>query len=137
MRHQHPAAFTRPSLRDVRIAPYWLDSAHAPRRSDPLAQDTVTDLAVVGGGYTGLWTALLAKERDPQREVVLLESRQVGWAASGRNGGFCSASLTHGLRNGLERFADEMPLLERLKRENLDAIEKTVQNQPGQSIDCA
>jgi glycine/D-amino acid oxidase-like deaminating enzyme len=137
VRHQRSTAFTRPSLRDVRITPYWLDSAQAPRPCEALTQDTVTDLAVVGGGYTGLWTALLAKERDPQRDVVLLESREVGWAASGRNGGFCSASLTHGLRNGLERFADEMPVLERLGRENLDAIEKTVQGQQGHSIDCA
>jgi glycine/D-amino acid oxidase-like deaminating enzyme len=104
-------------LRDVRSTPYWLDSAQAPQPCDPLTQDTVTDLAVVGGGYTGLWAALLAKERDPSRDVVLLESHQVGWAASGRNGGFCSSSLTHGLRNGLDRFADEMPLLERLGRE--------------------
>ena len=50
----------------------------------------------------------------PGRDVVLLEAREVGWAASGRNGGFCSASLTHGLRNGLDRFPDEMPTLERL-----------------------
>jgi len=120
-------------LRDVRSTPYWLDSAQAPQPCDPLTQDTVTDLAVVGGGYTGLWAALLAKERDPSRDVVLLESHQVGWAASGRNGGFCSSSLTHGLRNGLDRFADEMPLLERLGRENLDAIEKTVH---GHGIDC-
>jgi glycine/D-amino acid oxidase-like deaminating enzyme len=120
-------------LRDVRFSPYWLDSPHAPVACDPLTRDTVTDLAVVGGGYTGLWTAVLAKERDASRDVVLLESRQVGWAASGRNGGFCSSSLTHGLRNGLDRFADEMPLLQRLGRENLDAIEKTV---VAHGIDC-
>jgi glycine/D-amino acid oxidase-like deaminating enzyme len=118
----------------VRVTPYWLDSAHSPSPCEPLTQDTTTDLAVVGGGYTGLWTALLAKERDPERDVVLLESRQVGWAASGRNGGFCSASLTHGLRNGLERFADELPLLEKLGKENLAAIENTVR---GHGIDCS
>jgi glycine/D-amino acid oxidase-like deaminating enzyme len=117
----------------VQFTPYWLDSPQSPQPCDALTRDTVTDLAVVGGGYTGLWTALLAKERDPDRDVVLIESREVGWAASGRNGGFCSASLTHGLRNGLERFTGEMPLLERLGRENLDAIEKTVH---GQGIDC-
>ena len=52
-------------------------------------------------------------------DVVLLEARTVGWAASGRNGGFCSASLTHGIGNGLERFPDEMPLLEKLGEQNL------------------
>ena len=83
------------------------------------ARPQTADLAVVGGGFTGLWTALLARERDPARDVVLLEGRTAGWAASGRNGGFCSASLTHGLANGLDRFGAEMPLLERLGAENL------------------
>ena len=57
---------------------------------------------------------------------MLLEGRTIGWAASGRNGGFCAASLTHGLRNGLDRFPDELATLERLGRENLDGIEKAV-----------
>ena len=88
---------------------------------------------MVGGGFTGLWTALLAKERDPSADVVLLEGRTAGWAASGRNGGFCSASLTHGLANGLERFGPEMPVLDRLGRENLDEIAATVARH---GIDC-
>jgi glycine/D-amino acid oxidase-like deaminating enzyme len=133
VRQQRQPAASPPALRDVRFTPYWLDSPLAPLPCEALTRDTSTDLAVVGGGYTGLWTALLAKERDPSRDIVLLESRQVGWAASGRNGGFCSSSLTHGLRNGLDRFADEMPLLQRLGRENLDAIEKTV---VAHGIDC-
>jgi glycine/D-amino acid oxidase-like deaminating enzyme len=88
---------------------------------------------VVGGRFTGLWTALLAKERDPGRDVVLLEGRTAGWAASGRNGGFCSASLTHGLANGLARFGPEMPVLLRLGRQNLDEIADAVTRY---SIDC-
>ena len=105
---------------------YWLDSAAAPDPAPPLVGSAAADLVVVGGGFTGLWTALLAKEADPGRDVLLLEGRAVGWAASGRNGGFCAASLTHGLENGLARFPDEMATLERLGAENLDAIEKTV-----------
>ncbi|MGO7984253.1 FAD-dependent oxidoreductase, partial [Rhizobium johnstonii] len=62
------------------------------------------DFVVVGGGYTGLWTALLAQRENPDARVVLLEGRTIGWAASGRNGGFCEASLTHGDENGLSRF---------------------------------
>ena len=61
---------------------------------------------MVGGGYTGLWTALLAKEADPSLDVLLLEGREVGWAASGRNGGFVSASLTHGYANGAAAIPD-------------------------------
>lgn len=122
------------ALADVEFAPFWTDTAPEPEACSPLAGSTTADLAVVGAGYTGLWTALLAKEADPARDVVVLESRTAGWAASGRNGGFCAASLTHGLRNGLERFPAELAVLERLGRENLAAIESTVVRH---DIDCS
>ena len=121
------------ALAGLRHVPFWLDGP-APADEPALTARTSADLAVVGAGYTGLWTALLAKERDPGRDVVVLEARSAGWAASGRNGGFCAASLTHGLANGLERWPDEMRTLERLGRENLDAIEKTVADE---GIDCS
>jgi glycine/D-amino acid oxidase-like deaminating enzyme len=107
--------------------PYWL-SQDGPSAADPLESVETADLAVVGAGYSGLWTALLAKERDPGRDVVVVEAGTAGWAASGRNGGFCSASLTHGFDNGLSRFPDEMDTLEKLGRANLDEIEATVHN---------
>ena len=66
------------------------------------------DLCIVGGGFTGLWTALHAKADDPGRDVVLLEAETIGFGASGRNGGFLIGSLTHGLENGLARFGDEI-----------------------------
>jgi glycine/D-amino acid oxidase-like deaminating enzyme len=115
-----------PALAGARPVPYWLDQPGAPAPLPPLRGRDVADLAVVGGGYTGLWTALLAKEADPGRDVVLLEGRKIAWAGSGRNGGFCSASLTHGLANGLARFPGEMPTLHRLGQANLDEIGKTV-----------
>jgi glycine/D-amino acid oxidase-like deaminating enzyme len=87
----------------------------------------------VGAGYSGLWTALRAKERDPARDVVVVEARTAGWAASGRNGGFCSASLTHGFDNGLSRFPGEIDVLERMGQANLDDIEATVARY---GIDC-
>jgi glycine/D-amino acid oxidase-like deaminating enzyme len=107
-------------------APFWLTQDGAPAAADPLETAESADLAVVGAGYSGLWTALLARERDPQRDVVVLEAQTAGSAASGRNGGFCSASLTHGFDNGLNRFPAELGELERLGRENLDEIAATV-----------
>jgi glycine/D-amino acid oxidase-like deaminating enzyme len=91
-----------------------------------LAGSLSCDLAVVGGGFSGLWTALLAKESAPDADVVVIEGGRLGWAASGRNGGFCEASLTHGQANGLDRFPAEFDTLERLGMENLDAIEQTL-----------
>ena len=124
---------THPSLSGARSTPYWLDRPEAPAALPPLSGATTADLAVVGGGFTGLWTALLAKEDDPGRDVLLLEAREVGWAASGRNGGFCAASLTHGLENGASRFPDEIAALERLGAQNLDDLEKAVARY---GIDC-
>jgi glycine/D-amino acid oxidase-like deaminating enzyme len=106
--------------------PYWLDTPDAPPSWPVLRGEVACDLLVVGGGFSGLWTALLAKEADPGRDVVLIEGKRIGWAASGRNGGFCDASLTHGPANGMERFPAEYPALERLGNENLDAIEAAV-----------
>ncbi|GAA3833908.1 FAD-dependent oxidoreductase [Sphaerisporangium flaviroseum] len=114
------------ALADAERKPYWLDSPDKPEPLRRLFGDTTADLAVVGGGFSGLWTALMAKERDPSLDVVLLEGRRIGWAASGRNGGFCVASLTHGLGNGLVRWPQEISTLVRLGRENLDEIERTV-----------
>jgi glycine/D-amino acid oxidase-like deaminating enzyme len=114
------------ALAGARARPYWLDRPDAPPPLPPLGRRESADLAVVGGGYTGLWAALLAKEADPDRDVVLLEARRAAWAGSGRNGGFCSASLTHGLNNGLERFPAELPALHQLGLRNLDEIEKAV-----------
>ncbi|MGX1631555.1 NAD(P)/FAD-dependent oxidoreductase [Streptomyces albidoflavus] len=125
---------TSAALSDASPIPYWLDDPGRPAPEPGLTGDATCDLLVVGGGYSGLWTALLAKERDPGRDVLLLEGREVGWAASGRNGGFCAASLTHGTANGLSRWPDEMPLLEELGARNLDAIESAVHRY---GIDCA
>jgi glycine/D-amino acid oxidase-like deaminating enzyme len=114
------------ALADAEPTPFWLADPAAPEPAAALTGRVTCDLAVVGGGYTGLWTALRAKERDPSRDVVLIEADVAGGAASGRNGGFCSSSLTHGLGNGLARWPGEMATLERLGRENLDGIEATL-----------
>jgi glycine/D-amino acid oxidase-like deaminating enzyme len=101
---------------------FWLDRLDRPPLGDTLAGVHRADLTVVGGGYSGLWTALLAKQAEPAAEVILLEGDRVAWAATGRNGGFCEASLTYGEVNGRDRFASEFYHLEQLGRANLDAI---------------
>ncbi|MEU2999542.1 FAD-dependent oxidoreductase [Streptomyces sp. NPDC006863] len=121
------------SLSGAKPVSYWLDDPARPAALPALTGDEHTDLLVVGGGYSGLWTALIAKERDPRRDVVLIEGHEVGWAASGRNGGFCAASLTHGLANGVERWPGEIAELEELGALNLDAIEEAVARY---GIDC-
>jgi glycine/D-amino acid oxidase-like deaminating enzyme len=70
---------------------WWLEEARAhggPEVSPPLSGQLDVDVAVVGGGYTGLWTALALRERDPSLSVAVLEAREIGDGPSGRNGGF-------------------------------------------------
>ncbi len=121
-------------LSHMQPALYWLDEDPLEPLPHPtLIGDATTDVCIVGAGYTGLWTALLAKEQNPDREVVVLEQRETGAGASGRNGGFCTYSLTHGFMNGYSRFKDEMAIIERMGRENLDGIEATIKKY---GIDC-
>ena len=80
----------------------------------------------MGGGFTGLWAAIQAKEDDPSRDVVVLERGRFGVAASGRNGGFVASSLTHGLAQGLACWPDEIGTLERLADENRAGLEATL-----------
>ena len=64
-----------------------------PGHRDPAARLDGHDVAIVGGGYTGLWTAWYLARRDPSLRIVVLEREHVGFGASGRNGGWCSAIL--------------------------------------------
>jgi glycine/D-amino acid oxidase-like deaminating enzyme len=120
------ASAVRESFRGTSPGSFWLADLPSHESRPQLVGDIEADLAVVGGGYCGLWTALLAKQRNPGARVVLLEARTVGWAASGRNGGFCEASLTHGEQNGRNRWPKEIDRLEQLGLENLDQIERAV-----------
>jgi len=64
--------------------PFWLDQPGAPPAREPLRGEAAADLVVIGGGFTGLWTALLAKESDPERSVVLAEGHRGGERAQRR-----------------------------------------------------
>src|SRR6266566_6529973 len=88
-----------------RLPPWWLDEAGPQTAAPRLDGDTAADVCIVGGGYTGLWTALALKERDPSLHLALVESEICGAGPSGRNGGFL-----HGYWAGL---ADLLPLLGR------------------------
>jgi glycine/D-amino acid oxidase-like deaminating enzyme len=121
------------ALAGARRGVYWLDDPARPDVLPPLVGRAAADLVVVGGGYSGLWTALRAVERDPGRSVVVLEAGACGYEASGRNGGFAAASLTHGFFNGLERWPDELSRLDAMGAQNLREIGETIARH---GIDC-
>ena len=106
-----------------------------PRPSyETLSGSVTADLLVVGAGYTGLWTALHAAQRNPNQKIVLVDAERVGWAASGRNGGFVDASLTHGAANGKARWPNEIDTLEVMGAENLDGMQADI-TQLGLDVD--
>jgi glycine/D-amino acid oxidase-like deaminating enzyme len=122
-----PTAAQRAAYADAVVRSFWLDDLPT-RAAQPRLEEAVeADLCIVGGGYTGLWAALHAVRRDPGRRVVVVEAGRCGEGASGRNGGFLDASLTHGLVNGLSRFADEMDVLARLGEENFAGLRDDLQ----------
>ncbi len=128
-----PTPAYRAAYAEAEPRSFWLDSL--PRRSphEPLTTSAEADLCIIGGGYTGLWAALAAKAADPSRDVILLEATRCGNGASGRNGGFLEASLTHGLGNGLARFPDEIDQLEALATENFNELKDDLTRY---AIDC-
>lgn len=110
-----------PSLPE-RAEVFWSDQVDRPEPGPRLEAKAVADLVIVGAGYTGLWAAVQAAEADPGRRVVVVEAETIGFGASSRNGGFCDASLTHGLSQGLHLWPDEIETLTRLGAENLDGL---------------
>src|SRR5688500_3635813 len=121
-----PRKETLRSIADASHVPFWLDDPSRPAPEPELTEEIRTDLLVIGAGFTGLWTALLAKEENPARDVLILEADEVATGATGRNGGFMDASITHGFYNGLSRWPKELPSLLALGIANLDEIEATI-----------
>ena len=84
-----PTRADRDSYADAVPRPFWLDRDR-PSPCDPLEGRAKADLVIVGGGLTGLWAAVLAKEMQPDRAVTLIDRETLAVGASGRNGGFMS-----------------------------------------------
>ncbi len=80
----------RPS--DYRSLSLWFDQLAEPLTPrPPLAGDLDVDVAIVGAGFTGLWTAYYLQAADPSVRIAVVEKEIAGFGASGRNGGWCSA----------------------------------------------
>ncbi|WP_069946549.1 NAD(P)/FAD-dependent oxidoreductase [Microbulbifer aggregans] len=121
------------ALAGTTFFPYWLDAPQRPRDEPALQTPESCDLLIVGGGFTGLWAAVQAKEADPDRNVVLIEANSIAIGASGRPAAILSTSVMHGLANAQRLYPDDMEELERLGKENLDGFRETIERY---GIDC-
>lgn len=115
---------------DAKPAIYWTDrdgdQSAAPPTEQHLQGSAKADLVIIGSGFTGLWAALQAVEESPGRDVLVLEAECSGFGASTRNGGFCEASLTHGLDNGLAHWPAEIDTLLEMGEDNLEELLATL-----------
>lgn len=121
-----PKSYTDNLVEQAKPAVFWSDRSDSPSAAQALRGDNSCDLAIVGGGFTGLWAGLQAIEENPGRQVVILEANVTGFGASSRNGGFCDPSLTHGTGNGHSHWPKDMTTLLRMGQQNLDGIVETL-----------
>ena len=109
-------------MQPVEQSCYWLATrpSVAPRSLD---RDARTGIAIIGGGLTGLWTALFIKDLAPETEVAILEARQVGYGASGRNAGMLSETIDHTHALAIRHFGhDQARQLALLGQANVDEM---------------
>ncbi|MFO0946400.1 MAG: FAD-dependent oxidoreductase [Planctomycetota bacterium] len=92
---------------DYRPVSYWQTTVDI-RPGDPLVGNVECDVAIVGGGFTGLSTAYELKKADPKRKIVLIERTVIGHGASGRNGGFVMPLLGWDLVDAARKLTPEI-----------------------------
>jgi len=114
---------------------FWHDSAKDFQETrNRLETDIHADVAIVGAGYTGLWTAYYLKKNNPALNIVIVEAETAGFGASGRNGGWCSAYLS-----GIHQWLDDPAWREdgvRLQRLMFNTVADVGQVTRAESIDC-
>jgi glycine/D-amino acid oxidase-like deaminating enzyme len=118
---------------DATLSPsFWLSGPFLKR--PPLDGDTTADVAIVGGGFTGLWTAYYLSRADPSLRIVVLEAEYCGFGASGRNGGWCSGLFPVSIGTLARRFgADRASAMFAALAETVDEVGRVAALE---GIDC-
>lgn len=114
--------------------PLWAESRTDWSRRPALPGSASADVAIVGAGFTGLWTAYYLLKEDPALKVVLLEREFAGFGASGRNGGWCSAIFPVSLDRVRKLYSHRAALdLQRAMNETVAEVGRVT---AAESIDC-
>jgi glycine/D-amino acid oxidase-like deaminating enzyme len=132
---------TSAGTRNGGVSFWYANTGGVPGRRPPLPGSREADVAIVGGGYTGLWTAYYLKRARPDLAVVVLEKEFAGFGASGRNGGWLSGQLagtrgryaqTHGrdaviaLQNAMNDAVDEVLRVTEAEGIDIDAVKSGI-----------
>ena len=112
----------------------WQETAPAPPPRPFLTGSLTADVAIIGAGYTGLWTAYYLREHLPSADVVVVEARSVGYGASGRNGGWCSAIFPASRERVAARSSPEAAVA--LQYALFDAVDEVGRVAAAEGIDC-
>ena len=119
----------------LRTKSLWLDQLDAPLARRPaLSGDIDVDVAIVGAGYTGLWTAVALLGADPTLRVLVVEREMVGFGASGRNGGWCVGELAGGLEGAIAAGGRDAGI--RMTRAIIDTVDEVGRVVDDEGIDC-
>jgi glycine/D-amino acid oxidase-like deaminating enzyme len=124
-------------MTDPRAVSFWLDSlpsdqSLAPRQKLP--GDITADVAIVGAGYTGLWTAYYLGLLDPTLRIVIVEAEFAGFGASGRNGGWLSSLLPMSFEAMAATHGRERAIA--MQRTMHDAVDEVARVSTAEGIDC-
>ena len=117
----------------------WASQVPPPTRRPPVDGDRRVDVAIVGAGYTGLWTAHSILRRDPTVSVCLIDAEHVGFGASGRNGGWCIGEMAGGLDAAIDlsrRAGHGVDGGVRLTRAVMDTVDEVGRVVAEAGIDC-
>ena len=113
---------------------HWWQQIGAPTSRPALDGDISADVAIVGAGYTGLWTAYYLKQAAPQLRVVVLEQRHAGYGASGRNGGWLTNAITGGREQYVKAHGREVA--ERFQELMNDTVDEVIRVAAAEGIDA-
>jgi glycine/D-amino acid oxidase-like deaminating enzyme len=121
--------------RALRSRSLWLDQLAGPINARPsLLGDTDVDVAIVGGGYSGLWSAHALLRADPGLRVLVIEREMVGFGASGRNGGWCVGELAGGLGGAIATWGREAGTA--MTRAIIDTVDEIGRVVAAEGIEC-
>lgn len=113
---------------------HWWEQVGTPEQRPELPGSLSADVAIVGAGYTGLWTAYALKQQRPDLSIVIIEQRHAGYGASGRNGGWLTNAITGGRDQYVERHGRDAA--ERFQRAMNETVDEVIRVAGAEQIDA-